>query len=89
METAKSANGPPGYGSLRETPCDVDWWKRMETLYGRDLAAEGREIRADVPNDFLGFFGTSGGFSYDFLSKSNDTVLDKFNDELLPCDCTE
>lgn len=89
MEIAKNDNEPLGYGSLRETPCDIDWWKRMEKMYGRDLIAEGREIRADVPNDFLGFFGTSGSFSYDLLSKSDDTMLDKFKDELLPCDCTE
>ena len=89
MNQAKGGNGPPGYGSLRETPCDLDWWTRMEKLYGRDLVAEGREIRADVPNDILGFFGANGGFSYDLLSKSDNTVLDKSSEELLPCDCTE
>ena len=89
LETAMDGDGLPGYGSLRDTPCDIGWWKRMEKLYGRDLAAEGRETRVQVPNDFLGFFGTKGGFSYEILSNSNEQDFEKFGDELLPCDCTE
>lgn len=79
----------PGYGSILETPCDIDWWKRIEKSYGRNLRAEKRKIRSNVPNDFLGFFGANTDFTYNFLSESDDTTLDKFNDEFLPCDCTE
>ena len=89
MEAAKFEDDLPGYGSILETPCDIDWWKRIEKLYGRDLRAENREIRSDLPNDFLGFFGAGAGFTYDLLSGSDDTILDKFNDGLLPCECTE
>ena len=89
MEEAKRTDGPPGYGSLRGTPCDLDWWKRMEGMYGRDLVAENRETRVKLTNDFLGFFGTNSKFSYDVLSKANHETLERYSADLLPCDCTE
>ena len=88
-ETEKVGSGPPGYGPLHDTPCDVEWWKRMEKTYGRDLVAEGREIRAELTHDFLGFFGTNGEFSYEVLTTADDSTLESFSDELLPCECTE
>ncbi len=89
MEATKQNGTLPGYGSIEETPCDIQWWKRIEKMYGRDLRAENREIRSSDPIDFLGFFGAGSGFTYDLLSNSDDTVLDQYKDELLPCDCTE
>ena len=79
----------PGFGSLLNTPSDVAWWSRMEKMYGRDLNAEGREITGNPQSNFLGFFGTSSGFSYELLADSDDTDLAKFSGTLLPCDCTE
>ena len=89
MEAAKNKGDLPGYGSIEETPCDIQWWKRIEKMYGRDLLAENREIRSKESIDFLGFFGAGSGFTYDLLSNSDKTVLDQYKDELLPCDCTE
>ena len=48
------------FGPLTETPSDLKWWNRLETTYGRDLEAEGREIRADVKH--IGFFGNNRFF---------------------------
>ena len=89
MEVTKRLGGIPGYGSTTDTPCDIAWWNRMEQSYGRDLKAEGRQIRTEIHNDFLGFFGVNGGFSYELLSKQDDSTLKEFADDLLPCDCTD
>ena len=87
MEAAKS--GPPavGYGTLEGTPCDVGWWRRMEMMYGRDLAAEARTVEAD--HDFVGFFGAGNRFSYGVLEDADDAELLKYSEGLLPCDCTD
>ena len=77
-----------GFGSLLDTPCDIAWWRRIEAEYGRNLEAEGREIRGDPKSTHIGFFGTRG-FSYDVLAKSEEADLDRFSETLLPCDCTE
>lgn len=47
----------PGFGPTANTPCDIEWWRRIERTYGRDLIAENR-MRAD-PNGptRIGFFG--------------------------------
>ncbi len=78
----------PDFGSIEGTPCDLDWWKRVEAEYGRDLRAEGRELRGNPTSAHIGFFGTKG-FSYEILAKSESQEVDKFADSLLPCDCTE
>ncbi len=76
--------------SLADSPCDINWWKRIEGLYGRDLVAEKRDIKSKVNGNFIGFFGTKTGFSYSLLSKSsNDADLSEFSDTVLPCDCTD
>ena len=78
-----------GFGSLLDTPSDVAWWTRIEQTYGRDLVAEQREITGNPVNSFLGFFGTSSGFSYEVLASNDDADLAKYSGTLLPCDCTE
>ena len=89
METAKTGAGTPGYGALRNTPCDVAWWRRMEKMYGRDLEAEQRVVHADLAHDFLGFFGAGSRFSYSVLAEADDAELAEFSDSVLPCDCTD
>ena len=76
------------FGSLLDTPCDIAWWRRIEAKYGRDLKAEGREIRGDPKSTHIGFVGNRE-FSYDILAKSEGADLDRFSETLLPCDCTE
>ena len=77
--------------SLRNSPCDINWWRRMEKLYGRDMAAEQRVIRSEVKGGIIGFFGTQSGFSYDLLAESGKGRADisEFSDTVLPCDCTD
>ena len=87
MVIATSQEGPPGYGSLSGTPCDVAWWQRMEEEYDRDLVAEEREIRSD--HDFLGFFGAGTRFTYQLLAEADEVELAELDDSLLPCDCTD
>ena len=76
---------------LENTPCDLGWWIEIEQKYGRDLQAEQREIRSVVANNFIGFFGTQSGFSYERLAhlQDDDADLPKFMDSVLPCDCTD
>lgn len=74
----------PGFGSLANTPCDLQWWMRIEAEYGRDLKAERRKIRGDARH--IGFFGTHP-FAYGDLATGRD--LSALSETMLPCDCTE
>ncbi|MDD9803168.1 MAG: hypothetical protein OXU53_11550 [Deltaproteobacteria bacterium] len=79
-----------GNGIAADTPCDLEWWKRIENDYGRNLIAEKREIRGNVSGDFIGFFGASSGFSYDLLAQAEQGKdLSQFEGSVLPCDCTD
>ncbi|MDE0442639.1 MAG: hypothetical protein OXL38_11015 [Gammaproteobacteria bacterium] len=79
-----------GYGSTVDTPCDLDWWSRMERRYGRDLDEEDRKRTNPDAQDFIGFFGASSDFSYDILATSKSgTDLSPYVHTVLPCDCTE
>ena len=74
----------------KDTPCDVNWWVQMEEKYGRDMKAERREVRTEIPNDFIGFFGVKSGFSYKRLATSEKPCeLNEFATSVLPCDCTD
>lgn len=77
-------NEEHGFGSLRESPCDLQWWVNMESEYGRDLRAENRSCRSNV--DKVGFFGNNA-FNYESIRK--DTGNGVQFDSTLPCDCTE
>ncbi len=70
------------------TPCDIRWWAEIEEKYGRDMEAEGRQTRANVANNFIGFFGVSSGMSYRSLADGLDTATQS-SEEGLPCDCTD
>ena len=79
-----------GFGSTIDTPCDLDWWSRMEREYGRNLKEEERARSNPDSRDFIGFFGASNDFSYDILATSKSGAdLSPFADTVLPCDCTE
>ena len=79
-----------GFGSTVDTPCDLDWWAKMEKKYGRNLKREERERTNPDANEFIGFFGGSSTFSYDVLASSKDGAdLSEYADAILPCDCTD
>ncbi len=90
METRKRRK-VRGFGSTIDTPCDIEWWQRMERTYGRDLVQEKRERTNENASDFIGFFGASSGFSYELLATSagNGEDLSRFQNTVLPCDCTD
>ena len=73
-----------GFGPLTDTPSDLRWWMRIEGDYGRDLRAEGREVRSDATH--IGFFGTHQ-FAYKDLAGGRD--IGALSETMLPCDCTE
>lgn len=78
--------------SALDSPCDINWWKRMELRYGRDLKAEKRVLqKKERAGAVIGFFGIESGFSYDLLGKSANGKIDlsKFTKTVLPCDCTD
>lgn len=79
----------PGFGSLTETPCDVSWWARMESQYGRNLEAEERKITGEKGNTLVGFAGASSAWFYEALKKGDEERLDSLSGSMLPCDCTE
>ncbi len=84
----------PGFGPLAGTPCDVEWWARIEREYGRDLEAENRSSRT-AEASFVGFAGT-GKPLFEHLSgtlqrdpQSTQEATGAFANAPLPCDCTE
>ena len=79
----------PGFGSLIGTPCDVQWWMKIEKRYGRDLMAEQRATNGKSPTNFIGFFGASSDFSYKRLAENLPGDDVRYGQALLPCDCTE
>ena len=90
MQAEKHAE-VPGFGSLVGTPCDLDWWARIERMYGRDLKAENRQPRNNVTH-----IGFAGGrdllFSRVDRGSSPGAEADAevtFTNASLPCDCTE
>ena len=91
LRNVRSAMSHARDKQFENTPCDLGWWIEIEKRYGRDLKEEQRDIRSVVANDFIGFFGTQSGFSYQRLAQlqDNDADLPKFMDSVLPCDCTD
>ena len=74
----------PGFGPLAGTPCDLNWWIRMETEYVRDLAAENCQVQSGVER--IGFFGARKA-SYADLEQNRRTGAPL---RMPPrCDCTE
>ncbi len=86
-----------GFGSLVGTPCDLDWWARIERTYGRDLVAERRQRRKTAPSH-VGFAG-NGGLLFERIAemsapedgargaRSENAMT--FASAALPCECTE
>ena len=73
----------------KDTPCDIDWWIRIEEQYGRDLIEEGREVKRDVPEQFIGFFGARSGHFYRHLQDDDETLAMDYPADSMPCACTE
>ncbi len=91
LRKVRSAIGPNLDKSFKNTPSDLEWWIGIEKKYGRDLEAEKRDIRSPVANNFIGFFGTQSGFSYQRLAQleSDEADLACYANNVLPCDCTD
>ena len=83
MENEKTTKAT-GFGQLTSTPCDVSWWARIESEYGRDLLAEGRQTRSNIKH--IGFFNKEN-VSFKALHRGLDLV--EYADTMLPCDCTD
>ena len=73
---------------LEGTPADINWWVRIEQKYGRDIVAEGREIKNGSDMNFVGFFGSANKLTYADIAKNGSETLAKDTD-ILPCDCTD
>ena len=76
------------FGPLKGTPSDVNWWRRMEKKYRRNLKKE-RVERKNKSVEFIGFFGANRNFSYKLLADGDDEEIDRVGANVLPCDCTE
>ena len=88
VHTALSAETNHEY---KDTPCDLEWWIGIEKKYGRNLVAEGRKIKAQIPDNFIGFFSTQAGFSYekiDVIEEGSESEAG-YIENVLPCDCTD
>ena len=82
----------PGFGPTAGTPCDLDWWRKQERRYGRDLDTESRQRTNPEASSFIGFFGSGNGFNYDRLAATGydeSAPAVGYQYELLPCDCTD
>ena len=75
---------------FRDTPSDIHWWVKLEEKYGRDIVGEKREVRANIPGNFIGFFDIRSEFSYKKLAEAKTTEeVAAFDGNVLPCDCTD
>ena len=81
----------PADPALAYTPCDIRWWIQMESLYGRNIILEEREMRNKSQKGVIGFFGLNSGFSYELVANASRDRgdLSGFSDTVLPCDCTD
>ena len=85
LQTVRNALSPCP-PDRKGTPSDLAWWIDLEGKYGRDLKAEERTIRSEGMT-FIGFFGTQSDMGYEKLRDNND--LGHYENEFLPCDCTD
>lgn len=78
-------------GKLSNTPSDLKWWMQMESLYGRNILAEGRKMRNKEKVNIIGFFGNRNNFSYQLLAQNGvgEADISPYIDTVLPCDCTD
>ena len=78
-----------------ETPASIEWWKKIERKYIRDLEAENRVIKSKAPIKYMGFFGTSTDLTYNNLHNNLDAKGKASSSEqadvqfAVPCDCTD
>ena len=82
---------PPKNPALAYTPSDIRWWIQMESLYGRNIILEEREMRNKSQKGLIGFFGLNNQFSYELVANASrgQGDIEGFLDTALPCDCTE
>ncbi len=76
---------------IPNTPCDINWWARIEERYSKDFIAEGKTARTNIPDNLIGFFGAKSGYLYKYIAsdkKENDFEED-YPDGFIPCECTE
>ena len=71
-----------------DRPTDIGWWARIESLYGRDLKAEGRRTKKESKVEFLGFFGSDGRITYRTIADLGGAAFASAQ-TMLPCDCTD
>ena len=83
---------PNGNGSsacgLPGSPTDIGWWARIESVYGRDLKAEGRSTKKGSKVEFLGFFGSDSRITYRGIAAQGEAAIVNAK-TMLPCDCTD
>ena len=89
---------PERLQSAPNTPSDIDWWRRLEEKYGRDLKAEARALKEAAQKKekpIIGFFGLSD-MSYGYLQKAgekseheNNRAAQDPDFDSLPCECTD
>ena len=77
--------------NLKNTPCDIDWWARIEQTYAKDFHAEGKETRTPIPDNLIGFFGARSGYLFKSLAnnKKDADLEEDYPSDFLPCDCTD
>ena len=91
LQTADRALRKDGRPLHPGTPCDLAWWIDKEEKYGRNLKAENRRTRADVPGNLIGFFDSKRDFTYRTLRDAAEGCAEIPAEEYarLPCDCTD
>lgn len=77
--------------NLVGTPCDINWWSRIEKQYAKDFVAEGKETRAIIPDNLIGFFGARSGYLFKYIaSERQETDMEAdYPEGFIPCECTE
>lgn len=77
--------------SLVGTPCDINWWRRIEKQYSKDFVAEGKETRTTITDNLIGFFGARSGYLYKYIaSEMQEADMEtNYPAGFIPCECTE
>lgn len=91
LRSVKSHLNKTNSSDLSDTPCDINWWVRIEEEYSKNFLAEGKTPRKEVTDDLIGFFGAKSGYLYKYISSdAQDSNMEElYPSGFIPCECTE
>lgn len=77
----------PGFGSLKGTPCDIQWWIDLEKKY--QVTRDSTKHKGTVT---FGFFRSDGPMDYEIIASNKTNQLfapDDLPEQSISCMCTD